>query len=133
MTTMQIISAPTTYKNAGQQLQVDYIFTLTGIVTKADNIAYTVSGDYNGTQIKSARATICKGRNLLAHLANDAATDYAYITKERVAYHMNRAEYIEFVETFGTITRDSEKNGGQEKIRLKSEGKAMIEWLKAHA
>jgi hypothetical protein len=42
---------------------------------------------------------------------------------------MNRTEYIEFVEVFGTITRESEKNGGAEKIRLKSESLALLAYL----
>jgi hypothetical protein len=46
---------------------------------------------------------------------------------------MNKVEYLEFCEMFTTLTRESQKNGGGEKMRLKSESKAMIEWLKAKA
>jgi hypothetical protein len=46
---------------------------------------------------------------------------------------MDRKEYIEFVNEFGTLTRDSEKNGGGVKIRLKSESRAMMEWFERRA
>jgi hypothetical protein len=44
---------------------------------------------------------------------------------------MSRAEWLEFATEFGTLTTESVKNGGQVKIRLKSEGKAMRAWLVA--
>ena len=42
---------------------------------------------------------------------------------------MNRAEYIEFCTAFGTATKESTKNGGADKIRLKSESKNLLAWL----
>lgn len=129
MTTIKLNRAPFTYKNKGQQAQVDYIFTMTGEITKADNKPYTAGGDYKGTQIKSARASICKGIDIEKHIEEDGATEYAYVTEDRFAYIMNPFEYIEFVKTFSTITRESEKNGGQVKLRFKSESRQMIEYL----
>jgi hypothetical protein len=46
---------------------------------------------------------------------------------------MSKAEYLEFCEKFATLTIESSKNGGAFKMRFKSEGKEMIEWLKAKA
>jgi hypothetical protein len=43
---------------------------------------------------------------------------------------MSKKEYLEFVIKFATLTRESTKNGGQEKIRLKTESKEMLEWLR---
>lgn len=121
------------YKNNGQNLEQSVRKFLTGKLEKADNIAYNKSADCLNYQIKSARATVCKGTDLKAYLALDASTAYIYATKNGIAYIMSRETYIEFCETFGTITRDSTKNGGQTKIRLGHETKALIEWLNARA
>ena len=86
-----------------------------------------------GYQVKSARATVCKGTDLVAYLATDMATEYAYVTLDGIAYIMTKTEYIEFVEVFGTVTRESSKNGGAEKIRLKSESTALLAYLEMRA
>lgn len=122
------------YKNNGQQAEMIFKYTMTGKIVKADNTPFTVSGDYADIQIKSARATICKGVNLDKHLQTDAANRYAYVINDfSIAYIMNKAEYKQFVEEFGTITRESSKNGGAEKIRLKQENAKMAEWLAVRA
>lgn len=117
------------YHNHGQNAEQSVRFTLTGEIAKADNIAHDKSADCLNYQIKSARATVCKGTDLEAYLDRDASTAYIYATEDGIAYIMNRKEYTEFVKTFGTVTRESNKNGGIEKIRLKHETSAMREWL----
>lgn len=122
------------YKNNGQHAEQVVRFTLTGEIVKADNLRHELGGDVLDIQIKSARATVCKGTDIKAYLAIDGANRYAYVTKDfETAYIMNRAEYEEFVNEFGTVTRDSAKNGGAEKIRLKHETPAMLEWLRRKA
>ena len=46
---------------------------------------------------------------------------------------MSREEYEEFCGEFATPTTESAKNGGGAKLRLKSESKALLEWLSARA
>lgn len=121
------------YHNGGQNAEQSVRYALTGIIEKADNLRYDLGADCLNYQIKSARATVCKGADLRAYLEKDASTAYIYATREGIAYIMSRAEYIEFCETFGTLTRDSAKNGGAEKIRLKHETPAMLDWLRARA
>ena len=121
------------YKNNGQHMEQWTRYTLTGEITKADNLDHTKGGDCMGYQIKSARATVCKGTDIRAYLATDGATAYIYATANGIAYTMDKAEYIEFVEIFGTITRESSKNGGAEKIRLKSESSALLAYLEERA
>lgn len=121
------------YHNHGQNAEQSVRFTLTGEVTKADNVRYDLGADCLNYQIKSARATICKGDDLDAYLALDAATAYIYADNDGTAWVMTKEEYRLFCQTFGTLTADSRKNGGQVKIRLKSESKAMTEWLRARA
>ena len=133
MTATQYLNIKSEYKNNGQRLEQIARFNLTGELAKADNRKATECGDCNGYQIKSARATICKGTDLATHIENDAAIGYIYITAELVAYTMSKAEYLEFATQFATLTKESAKNGGAEKLRFKSESKALLEWLKARA
>lgn len=118
------------YANNGQHLEQVYRFNKSGEIRKADNLK---GCDYENVQIKSARATICKGTDLKAHIENDVAEVYAYITKDLECYEMSKVEYLEFCEKFATVTRESSKNGGAFKMRLKSEGKELLEWLKRKA
>ena len=121
------------YKNNGQHMEQWTRFTLTGENAKADNLAHDKGADCLGYQIKSARATVCKGTDIRAYLATDMATAYIYATADGIAYVMTRAEYIKFVEKFGTVTKESTANGGAEKIRLKSESSALLAYLAERA
>ena len=121
------------YKNNGQHMEQWTRYTMTGEIAKADNLDHTKGGDCMGYQIKSARATVCKGTDVRAYLENDGATAYIYATANGIAYTMDRAEYIEFVEMFATITRESTANGGAVKMRLKSESVALLTYLAERA
>jgi len=134
MTTINLVQIARTYKNNGQHAEQVARYTLTGEIVKADNKPATECGDCLNIQIKSARATICKGNDLMKHLETDAAEQYGYVNKDfSKMYLMSRAEYIEFVNEFGTLTRGSSKENHCEKIRLKSESQAMTEWLEERA
>lgn len=121
------------YRNHGQDAEQSVRFALTGEVAKADNVRYDLSADCLNYQIKSARATVCKGADFKSYLDRDASSAYIYATNDGVAYVMTRAEYEEFVGQFGTLTQDSAKNGGTTKIRLRYETPAMIDWLERRA
>ena len=132
MTTLTLKPLTRTYRNNGQHAEQVYRYTVTGEIAKADNKPATECGDCGNTQIKSARATVCKGTDIISHVKSDAATSYAYVIADcSLAYIMSKPEYVEFVKTFATVTRESKANGGAEKLRLKSESKAMREWLEA--
>ena len=122
------------YSNNGQHAEQVMRFTLTGEICKADNLSHDKGGDVLDIQIKSARATVCKGTDLKAYLDLDGANRYAYVVNDfTAAYIMSRAEWVEFVNEFGTIARESQKNGGAEKIRLGHESAKMREWLETRA
>ena len=121
------------YRNHGQNAEQSVRNALTGEVVKADNLPHDKGGDCLGYQIKSARATVCKGLDLLAYLDTDGASEYIYATASGIAYIMTKAEYIEFVAVFGTVTRESSRNGGATKIRLKSESVALLTYLEERA
>lgn len=122
------------YTNNGQHAEQVFRFTLTGEIRKADNLSHTEGGDVLDIQIKSARATVCRGTDLKAYLDLDGANRYAYVTSDfENAYIMSREEYTEFVNEFGTVTRESQRNGGHAKIRLAHEGARMKAWLEERA
>ena len=129
MTTIQLTDIDRTYTNNGQHLEQVFRYNLTGKVEKADNLAHDKGCDLFHYSIKSARATVCKGTDLTAYLDTDKATEFVYITKTLTAYIMNRTEYTEFVNLFGTVTTESAKNGGARKIRLGHETAKMLEWF----
>ena len=121
------------YANHGQNAEQSIRFKLTGTIERADNLAHNLGADCLTYQIKSARASVCKGRDIRAYLAEDKASEYIYGTNDGTAYVMSKEEYIAFVEEFGTVTKESNKNGGAEKIRLKHETTAMLTYLAERA
>ena len=121
------------YHNHGQNAEQSVRYALTGEILKADNLKFDKGSDVLNFQIKSARATICKGTDLEKYLNLDASTAYIYATKKGIAYIMSRTEYIAFVKAFGTVTTDSKKNGGAKKIRLGHETKALLDWLQLNS
>ena len=130
MITITMIRLDRYYKNNGQEAERIFRYTMTGEIAKADNLSHDLATDCLGYQVKSARATVCRGTDLEAYLATDKATEFAYVTEDfSKAYIMSKAEYIEFATKFGTVTTESAKNGGHRKIRLKAEGREMREWL----
>lgn len=134
MTTIALNTLARHYKNNGQHAEQVARFTLTGEIAKADNKPFTAGGDCGDIQIKSARATICYGTDIKAHIAIDGAKRYGYVNADfTVMYLMNADEWLAFASLFGTVTRESKANGGAVKIRLKAEGREMTEWLRARA
>ena len=121
------------YKNHGQNAEQSVRFTLTGEICKADNVPHNMGSDVLNFQVKSARATVCKGTDIQAYLDMDASEAYIYADKQGTAYIMNRVEYTTFITLFGTQTRESTRNGGGAKIRLKDETKAMMAWLRKNS
>ena len=121
------------YNNHGQNMEALFRFTLTGEYSKADNVKHSEGTDLGVYQIKSARATVCNGLDIEKYLDDDKALVFAYVAKNGIAYIMTKQEYIAFVNAFGTVTKDSQKNGGRVKIRLKHENATMIQYLNERA
>jgi hypothetical protein len=122
------------YKNNGQQAEITMRFTLTGEIGKADNKPHWMSGDVLDIQVKSQKATVCKGYDLKAYLDRDAARKYAYVSADfTTAYLMSREEWEEFCGQFTTKSRESARNGGGEKLQLLTESRRMKEYLNEKA
>ena len=115
------------YKNNGQHLEQLYRYNVSGKMMKADNLK---GNDLGSVQIKSARASVCKGLDFESFILNDTALVYAYVVADgSKAYEMNKTEWIEFVSMFGTVITESNKNGGAVKIRLSTETKRIVAYL----
>lgn len=130
MHTIELLPIVRQYKNNGQHAEQVFRFTFKGTLEKADNKPFDLFADIDDVQIKSARATVCKGTDLKAYLMRDKAKRYAYVVGDfKKAYIMSKEEWQKFCEMFGTITHESKSNGNGSKIRLKHESKALLEWL----
>lgn len=121
------------YKNAGQQAEVNLSFTLYDRPKKADN--NKGGADVGTYQVKTFRATVCKGtdpRNVLEEYKD--AERFAFVDSEKaVWYDLSKDEFLEFVRAFARIERESNKNGGAEKLRLNGRKQEQREWLMARA
>lgn len=127
MTKITLKTIERVYKNNGQHAEQVFRYTMCGKVCKADN---REGADYQDIQIKSSRATVCKGTDIARHIAQDIAQRYAYITSDFAsAYVMTKKEYYDFTSQFSTTTTESKKNGGAIKTRLKEENSKMIQYL----
>lgn len=127
MTKLDLEQIPRMYKNVGQHAEQTLRFKLTGRIWRADN---RQAPDVQGIQVKSARATICRGTDIADHVGHDTATAYAYVTSDfTTAYIMTPVEYVQFAQRFATVTRESTKNGGAIKTRFKHETTALLEYL----
>lgn len=122
-----------TYKNNGQHLEQVVRFTLTGEIVKADNRPAEECGDIWDIQVKSPKATACKGHDIDAYLERDAANRYCFVLKsEPIAYMMSKAEWKTFLQEFAFPSRASEKCGGYSIIKILDESRRMREWLASH-
>lgn len=133
MKTLQLNIIAREYRNNGQHLEQVFRYTLSGEKHKADNIPHDVATDFLHYSIKSARATVCRGLDLLGYLATDRATEFVYVTKILTAYIMSKSEYVEFCNEFAKPDRESTSNGGAVKLRLGKESQKMLEWLSSRA
>lgn len=133
MTTIELKQIKRFYKNNGQHAEQIARFTLTGEIARADNKPFWIGGDIGDIQIKSAKATICKGNDIESHLKADGANRYGYVTKDfSRMFLMTKVEYLEFSRKFSYETKDSNgKNGGNVKMKFKYESREMIEYLES--
>ena len=121
----------TVYRNNGQEAERLFALTLTGENRKADN--HKGGADVGIYQVKSFRATVCKGNNIEQILTEYAQAErFAFVDiEEAVWYDMSKAEFVRFANEFKEITKESTKNGGAEKIRLNRKMKEQRAWLGA--
>ena len=115
-----------------------------GRISKHENLKWDEGSDLpeQNMSVKGARFSLCaggqlKGKNihemLNDYFARVASTRFAYVTCDYVAYEMDAKEFRMFLECFGTLEKESTKNGGKIKVKAKSESAEMLKWLEERA
>ena len=145
--TTYTINQTCTGKNTGIVLEHD-LCAYKGITrTTHDSTDYRTSSDIcvgdQHISVKSSGATLmsgnmCEGETTFdgiwnVYARNTHSNTWAYITLDRHVYEMNMTEFEKFLRAFARTERESEKNGGQMKIRLRKESKKMLAWLASYA
>ena len=111
--------------------------------TAHDHAAYDKASDLDAAgkhiSIKASAFTLMSGSlcegiedfdgiwNLYAKRVH--SDTFAYVTADFTVYEMNLAEFKRFVYAFARVERESSKNGGAMKIRLRKESSKMLKWL----
>lgn len=130
-------------KNAGIAREHDLCAYMGINRTTHDSTDYRTSSDIcvgaRHISVKASAFTLmsgnmCEGEDTFegiwnVYKRNTHSNEWAYITEDYRVYEMNMAEFESFVHEFGRTERESEKNGGQMKIRLRKESKKMLGWL----
>ena len=130
-------------KNAGIAREHDLCAYMGITRTTHDSTDYRTSSDIcvggRHISVKASAFTLmsgnmCEGEDTFegiwsVYARNTHSNEWAYVTEDYRVYEMNMAEFEKFVRTFGHTERESEKNGGQMKIRLRKESKKMLGWL----
>lgn len=142
MTVINCQPIPRLYHNVGQHLEQTLTYNLTGKIRKHDCVPFDKGADIPeyGISVKSARATLVSGMLMNASTREGQITEYfqrvrangfAYVTKDETAYIMDASEFYKFLMRFTSFEKDSTKNGGRYKVRIKSETREMLAWLGA--
>lgn len=128
-----------TARKQADRKEDDFRYAMTGICThKHDSVEFSKGADVLDYSIKTSHASLpstLKGETIADKLNDmykrDYANKYVYISDNNDAYIMDRREFTAFVTEFGRLERDSQKNGGDMKVRLLRESSRMLAWLNA--
>lgn len=110
---------------------------------KHDHTPYNEGSDFEVSgmkiSVKSPKATLMSGRYctdcedfeaiLKKYLETTHSDTVVFITDDFEAYYMNMKEFSKFIQCFGYLKKDSERNGGYTKIAILAESKKMKRWL----
>ena len=142
MKVMYQIPCVSTVKNNGDRAEENFGYAITGKPHHKDSVAFDRDSDvmFNGIgySVKSNHFTLASGNLLkgdtltekLDHYFSIVHSDFAvYVDTENNAYIMDMVEFRVFLETFATLERESQKNGGMLKVRCRAETKKMRAWL----
>lgn len=144
MTTIYCEQIERTYANSGMHAEQTLTYTLTHELRPHDHVPFDEGSDipeYH-MSVKSSKASLMSGNRcesqtkegiIAEFIAKSASICFAYVIADfSKAYVMNGDEFTDFLMAFSGLTRESSKNGGKAKVRLKAESKAMLEWLEGH-
>ena len=142
MTTITITTHASAKRNHGDFCEENLDFMLNGHISGKDSLPFDMASDVEhdgiGYSVKSDHFTLVSARLvpgndmaeiLDAYFARVHSTRWAYVGRNDVAYIMDMGEFREFLEAFGTLERESQKNGGGLKVRCRAESRKMLDWL----
>ena len=141
MTTYTI--SPVNHKNIGIAREWALCAHYNVVRTAHDHLAYDKGSDLDvGDKHISIKASgftlmsgsLCEGCETLESIwavykAHVHSNVFAYVSLSCKVYEMNIDEFEQFVFTFGTLSRESQKNGGYVKVRARKESDKMLRWL----
>lgn len=144
MTTMTIKHISNYTSNWGHACEQDLIYALCGEIRPHDSGAFDKGSDYEEEHlsIKSQGFSLASAKLMTAttfdgqieeYFIRTASTKFAYVTLDSRAFFMNAEEFKEFLYRFCRFTPESSSHGGQYKVRMRKESKAVISWLEERA
>lgn len=128
------------YKSNGQHKEQALAYVLTGEIRKADKVPFYMGSDIPEYEmsVKSSKFSLMNGNacicqdfdGIVEEFFNRVkSTKFAYVTNDMVAYVMNIEQFRQFVYMFCGLERESQKNGGRYKVKMRAESKKTIAWL----
>lgn len=142
MTTITITAHASSKRNHGDFCEENFDYALNGTISGKDSLPFDMASDVTymgiGYSVKSDHFTLVSarlvpGENMAeildTYFARVHSTRWAYVGRNDIAYIMNMVEFREFLETFATLERESQKNGGGIKVRCRAESQKMLKWL----
>lgn len=128
------------YKNFGQHAEQVLTYTLTGEIRKADKVPFYMGSDIPEYEmsVKSSKFSLMSGNACICQdfdgmveefFSRAKSKQFAYITQDMVAYVMNVEQFRQFVYEFCGLEKESSKNGGRYKVKMRAESKKTLAWL----
>lgn len=126
--------------NRGQYKQKYVDFALTGMVRENDHVPYNMGCDIEeyGVSVKSEKFTLMSGglcnaqdfNGIIAeYFSNTASDTIAYVDRNLDIYIMSNAQFEQFLISFAVLARESKRNGGRYKVRMRTESRKVQLWL----
>lgn len=140
MITITCHSIERTYSNEGVHRQQALDYTLTGLIRAHDRVRYDEGSDIPEfhLSVKASGFTlmsgnICEAQDfegiLTEYATRTASTKVAYVTVDMTAYIMTISQFCDFCRKFCRLEKESKKNGGRYKVRMKKENTEVLSWL----
>lgn len=138
--TMKLDEPFRNYKTFGQHAEQLLTYALTGEIRKADKVRFDMGSDIPEfhMSVKSSKFSLMAGSACESQtfegiceefFAKVVSRQFAYITQDMVVYIMNIEQFRQFVYMFCGLERESQKNGGRYKVKMRAESRKTIAWL----
>ena len=119
------------YKNFGQHAEQVLAYTLTGEIRKADKVPFYMGSDIPEYEmsVKSSKFSLMNGNACESQTFEGICEEFFAKVVSMVVYIMNIEQFRQFVYLFCGLERESQKNGGRYKVKMRAESKKTLAWL----